>query len=137
MTKRFIVLNVTFHQWNVNKNVNNVVLLKCTCCEQQRIGVAEQREKERYKNGTKVTSVELTFWYHGYDINYAEQLFNKLVQQRSKNDEDDYYEDDNDENNAVSNNDVGNKRNNDNKTLTINNMKITISNPRQVRGERR
>ena len=126
MAKRFIVLSVTFHKWNVIKNVNNVVLLKCTCCERERIGVAEQREKERYMNGTKVTSVELTFWYHGYDAKYAEELFNKLVQKRNKNDEDHYKDD---ENNATSNN---NKRNNnDNRTLVINNVKISI------RGERR
>ena len=121
MAKRFVVLSVTFHQWNVIKNVNNVVLLKCTCCERERIGVAEQREKERYKNGTKETSVELTFWYHGYDINYAEQLFNKLVQKRSEND---------DEKDTTSNN-VNKRNNNDNKTLVINNVKISI------RGERR
>jgi len=127
MAKRFIVLSVTFHQWNVIKNVNNVVLLRCTCCEQQRIGVAEQREKERYKNGTKETSVELTFWYHGYDINYAEQVFNRLVQQRNKNDEDEDYD--------IVNNVNNHNDNNDNRTLTINNVKITIINQRQIRGE--
>jgi len=127
MTKRFKVLNVKTHVWNVINNVNNVVLLKCTCCgEKQRIGVAEQREKTRSINGTKVTSVELTFWYHGYDAKYAEKLFNELVQKRNKNDED-HYEDD--ENNVTSNN---NKRNNnDNRTLVINNIKIS------VRGEKR
>jgi len=120
MTKRFKVLSVKTHVWNVISNVNNVALLKCTCCNQQRIAVAEQREKERYMNGTKVTSVELTFWYHGYDYNYAEQLFNRLVQKRSEND---------DEKDTTSNN--VNKRNNDNRTLVINNVKIS------VRGERR
>jgi len=127
MTKRFKVLNVKTHVWNVISNVNNVVLLKCTCCNQQRIGVAEQREKERYMNGTKVTSVELTFWYHGYDAKYAEELFNKLVQKRNKNDEDHYKDD---ENNATSNN-VNKRNNNDNRTLVINNIKIS------VRGEKR
>jgi hypothetical protein len=121
MTKRFKVLSVKTHVWNVINNVNNVVLLKCTCCEKQRIAIAEQREKERSINGTKVTYNELTFWYHGYDYNYAEQLFNELVQKRNKNDED-HYEDD--ENNATSNN-------NDNRTLVINNVKIS------VRGEKR
>jgi len=126
MTKRFKVLNVKTHVWNVINNVNNVVLLKCTCCNQQRIGVAEQREKVRYYDGTKVTYNELTFWYHGYDAKYAEKLFNELVQKRNKNDEDHYKDD---ESNATSNN---NKRNNnDNKTLVINNVKISI------RGERR
>ena len=123
MTKRiFKILNVTFHQWNVINNVNNVLLLKCTCCEQQRVGVAEQHEKERSLNGTKVTYNELTFWYHGYDVNYAQQLFNKLIQQRSN-------EDDDGENTTVNN---VNKEN-DNRTLTINNVKITITN----RGEKR
>jgi len=126
MTKRFKVLSVKNHVWNVVNNNNNVVLLKCTCCNQQRIGVAEQREKVRYYDGTKVTYNELTFWYHGYDYNYAEQLFNRLVQKRNKNDEDHYKDD---ENNATSNN---NKRNNnDNRTLVINNIKIS------VRGEKR
>jgi len=126
MTKRFKVLNVKTHVWNVISNVNNIVLLKCTCCEKQRIAIAEQREKERYMNGTKVMSTEYTFWYHGYDYNYAEELFNRLVQKRNKNDEDHYKDD---ENNATSNN---NKRNNnDNRTLVINNVKITI------RGEKR
>jgi len=125
MSKRFKVLNVT-HKWNVIKNVNNLLLLQCTCCKQPRIGVAEQREKVRYYDGTKVTYNELTFRYHGYDYNYAEELFNKLVQQRNKNDEDE----DNDMVNNV------NKHNNDNKTLTINNVKITMSNPRfHVRGD--
>lgn len=119
MTKRFKVLSVKTHVWNVISNVNNVVLLKCTCCNQQRIAVAEQREKERYYDGTKVMSTEYTFWYHGYDYNYAEKLFNRLVQKRSEND---------DKNNVTSNN---NKRNNDNRTLVINNVKISI------RGERR
>jgi len=124
MTKRiFKILNVTFHQWNVLNNVNNVVLLKCTCCEQQRIGVAEQREKERYKNGTKMTYNELTFWYHGYDYNYAQQLFNKLIQQRDE-------DDDEDKNTTVNNV----NKHNDGRTLTINNVKITITNPR---GEKR
>ena len=120
MTKRFKVLNVKTHIWNVISNVNNVVLLKCTCCEKQRIGVAEQREKERYHDGTKVTLTEYTFWYHGYDAKYAEELFNRLIQKRSEND---------DKKDTTSNN--VNKRNNDNRTLVIDNVKIT------VRGERR
>jgi len=124
MTKRiFKILNVTFHQWNVLNNVNNVVLLKCTCCKQQRVGVAEQRETQRSLNGTKVTHSELTFWYHGYDVNYAQQLFNKLIQQRDE-------DDDGDENTTVNN---VNKHNGD-RTLAINNVKITITNPR---GEKR
>ena len=127
MTKRFKVLNVKTHVWNVINNVNNVVLLKCTCCEKQRIGVAEQREKERYMNGTKVTYNELTFWYHGYDINYAQQVFNRLVQQLNKNDED--------EDNDMVNNVNNHNDNNDNRTLTINNVKTTITNQRQIRGE--
>jgi|SRR5579875_566235 len=134
MTKRFKVLNVKTHVWNVITNVNNVVLLKCTCCgEKQRIGVAEQREKVRYYDNTKVTSVELTFWYHGYDAKYAEQLFNELVQKRNNKNNEDYYDDDNnDKNNVTSNNNiVDNKRNNDNRTLVINNVKIS------VRGEKR
>lgn len=118
MTKRFKVLSVKNHVWNVVNNNNNVVLLKCTCCNQQRIGVAEQREKVRYYDGTKVTYNELTFWYHGYDVNYAQQLFNKLIQQRNE-----------DENTTVNN---VNKEN-DNRTLAINNVKITITN----RGEKR
>jgi len=119
MTKRiFKILNVTFHQWNVINNVNNLVLLKCTCCKQQRVGVAEQRETQRSLNGTKVTYNELTFWYHGYDVNYAQQLFNKLIQQR-----------DEDENTTVNNV----NKHNDDRTLTINNVKITITN----RGEKR
>jgi len=121
MTKRFKVLNVKTHVWNVINNVNNVVLLKCTCCNQQRIAVAEQREKERSINGTKVTSVELTFWYHGYDINYAEELFNRLVQQRNKND---------DEKDTTSNN-VNKRNNNDNRTLVINNVKISVRGEKQ------
>jgi len=120
MTKRiFKIMNVTFHEWNVLNNVNNVVLLKCTCCERQRVGVAEQREKERSLNGTKVTYNELTFWYHGYDVHYAQQLFNKLIQQRNE-----------DENTTVNNV----NKHNDGRTLAINNVKITITNPR---GEKR
>jgi hypothetical protein len=123
MTKRFKVLSVKTHVWDVINNVNNVVLLKCTCCNPQRVGVAEQREKERYYNGTKVTSIEYTFWYHGYDAKYAEKLFNELVQKRSKKDKD-YYDDDN---NVTSNN---------NRTLVINNAKVTITNAYfHVRGE--
>jgi hypothetical protein len=131
MSKRFKVLSVKTHVWNVINNVNNVVLLKCTCCNPQRVGVAEQREKERYYDGTKVTSIEYTFWYHGYDYNYAEKLFNELVQKRSKNNDEDYYDDD--DNNVTSNN---NKR--DNRTLVINNAKITITNAYfHVRGDKR
>jgi hypothetical protein len=129
MSKRFKVLSVKTHVWDVINNVNNVVLLKCTCCKQPRIGVAEQREKERYMNGTKVTSTEYTFWYHGYDAKYAEKLFNELVQKRSKNNDEDYYDDDN---NVISNN---NKRNS-NRTLVLNNAKVTITNAYfHVRGE--
>jgi hypothetical protein len=132
MSKRFKVLSVKTHVWDVINNVNNVVLLKCTCCNPQRVGVAEQREKERYYNGTKVTYNELTFWYHGYDASYAEKLFNELVQKRNRKDED-YYDDDN--NNVTSNN---NKRDNDNRTLVINNKKITITNAYfHVRGDKR
>jgi len=120
MAKRFKVLSVKTHVWDVINNVNNVVLLKCTCCKQPRIGVAEQREKERYYNGTKVTSIEYTFWYHGYDAKYAEKLFNELVKKRNKNNDEDYYDDDN----VTSNN----NKHNDNRTLVINNTKITISN---------
>ena len=130
------------HTWNIIKNVNNVVLLKCMCCKQPRIGVAEQHEKVRYYDDTKVTSIELTFLYHGYDYNYAEELFNKLVQQHNnKNDE--YYDEDdnennNDEKNTTPNNNVDSKRNNNNdRTLVINNVKITVSNPRfHIRGEK-
>lgn len=132
------------HTWNVINNVNNVLLLKCTCCEKPRIGVAEQHEKVRYYDDTKVTYNELTFLYHGYDYNYAEELFNKLVQKHNNKNDEDYYDEDesnNDENNTTPNNNVDNKRNNnnnDNRTLVINNVKITISNPRfHVRGERR
>ena len=134
------------HTWDVVKNVNNVLLLRCTCCERQRIGVAEQREKTRYYDDTKVTYNELTFLYHGYDYNYAEELFNKLVQKRNNENDEDYYDEDDNENNnnenntTSNNNNVDNKRNNnnDNKTLVINNVKITITNPRfHVRGERR
>jgi len=128
MTKRFKVLNVKTHVWNVISNVNNVVLLKCTCCNQQRIGVAEQREKVRYYDGTKVTYNELTFWYHGYDAKYAEELFNKLVQKcNNKNDEDHYKDDEKD----TTSNNVNKRNNNDNRTLVINNIKIS------VRGEKR
>jgi hypothetical protein len=142
MGKYFRILNVKTHVWNVIKNNNDVVLLKCTCCQRQRIGVAIQREKTRYCDDTKVTSTEYLFWYHGYDINYAEQLFNELVQrQRSNENDEEYYDDDNnndDKNHTISNN-SGKKHNNnsDNRTLVINDAKITVSNPYfHVRGEK-
>jgi len=142
MGKYFKVLSVKTHVWNVVKNDNNVVLLKCTCCERQRIGVAIQREKIRYYDDIKVTSTEYLFWYHGYDNNYAEQLFNELVQkQRSNGNDEDYYDEEdnknNDKNHTTSNNSGKKHNNNDNNTLVINDAKITISNPYfHIRGKK-
>jgi hypothetical protein len=142
MGKNFRILNVRTHVWNVVKNNNNVVLLKCTCCQRQRIGVAIQREKVRYYDETKVTSTEYLFWYHGYNYNYAEQMFNELVQRQCNNENDeDYYDDNiNDNKNHTTSNNSDKKRssnNDDNNTLVINNAKIMISNPYfHVRGEK-
>jgi len=141
MSKRFKVLSVKTHVWNVVKNVDNVVLLKCTCCRRQRIGVAIQREKERYYDDIRVTTTEYLFWYHGYDNNYAEQVFNELVQrQRNNKDDEEYHNEENNndyKNHTISNN-SGKKHNNDNNTLVIiDDIKITISNPYfHVRGEK-
>jgi hypothetical protein len=142
MGKYFKVLSIKTHSWNVLKNNNNVVLLKCTCCQKQRIGVAIQREKVRYVDDIKVTSTEYLFWYHGYNYNYAEQLFNELVQrQRINRSDEDYYDDNiNDNENHTTSNNPDKKRvnNDDNNTLVINDTKIIISNPYfHVRGEKR
>jgi hypothetical protein len=143
MGRYFKVLSVRTHVWNVLKNDNNVVLLKCTCCERQRIGVAIQREKVHYVDEIKITSTEYLFWYHGYNYNYAEQLFNELVQkQRSNKNDEEYYDDNiNDNKNHTTSNNPDKKRSNnndDNNTLIINDTKITILNPYfHVRGEKR
>ena len=141
MGKYFKVLNVKTHVWNVVKNNNDVVLLKCTCCQRQRIGVAIQREKERYYDDIRVTTTEYLFWYHGYNYNYAEQVFDELVQrQHNSKDDEEYYNEENnnnEENHTISNN-SGKKHNNDNNMLVIDDIKITISNPYfHVRGEKK
>jgi hypothetical protein len=142
MGKYFKVLSIKTHSWNVLKNDNNVVLLKCTCCQKQRIGVAIQREKVRYVDEIKITSTEYLFWYHGYNANYAEQLFNELVQkQRINRSDEEYYDDninDNENHTTFNNTDKKRSNNDDNNTLVINDTKIIISNPYfHVRGEKR
>ena len=59
-------LNVKFHDFEVVRQSNNVVLAKCSCCTPSRWGVFVAN------NGHK------NFYYHGYDEAYAQRLFSAL-----------------------------------------------------------
>ena len=56
-------LNVKFHDFQQIKELNNVVLAKCSCCTPSRWGVF------LVNNGNRI------FYYHGYDSQYAQRLF--------------------------------------------------------------
>ena len=59
-------LNVKFHDFQEIKIQNNVVLAKCNCCNSARFAVFATANKDR------------TFYYHGYDSQYAQRLFSSL-----------------------------------------------------------
>ena len=63
-------LNVQYHDFQVVKQLNNVVLAKCGCCSPPRWGVF------LVNNGNRI------FYYHGYDLQYAHKLFSSLSGQR-------------------------------------------------------
>ena len=90
MSKRrnFRILRVTYHNWEIVKQQDNIVLLKCTCCkEQPRIAVAKQYEKTTVTNGTTVTSLLNDIYYSGYDYDYALKEFNRLLRWKQQQEE--------------------------------------------------
>jgi len=63
---RLSILNIKFHDFEVVRQSNNVVLAKCNCCTPTRWGVFVAN------NGNRI------FYYHGYDEQYARRLFSSL-----------------------------------------------------------
>jgi len=63
---RLAVLNVKFHDFEVVRQLDNLVLAKCSCCSPPRWGVFVTSDK--HKN----------FYYHGYDEAYAQRLFSSI-----------------------------------------------------------
>jgi len=61
------VIAVKYHDFMPIKQLNNVVLAKCRCCQMPRYAVYKLENSSRQ------------FVYHGYDRQYAEKLFNSLV----------------------------------------------------------
>jgi len=60
---RSAILNVVYHNFETIRQVNNVVLAKCSCCTPPRWGVFVTSDKHKI------------FYYHGYDFDYAKKLF--------------------------------------------------------------
>jgi len=67
---KFKVLSVKIHDFVPVKQVGNVVLAKCVCCQIPRFAVYKISEKNRF------------FYYHGNDFEYAQRTFNFLVQKQ-------------------------------------------------------
>jgi len=65
-------LNVQYHSFQTTKQLNNVVLAKCSCCSPPRWGVFVVNDDNKI------------FRYHGYDSQYAVKLFYSLSGQRVK-----------------------------------------------------
>jgi len=59
--------HVVVHDFQVIRIVNNIALAKCRCCSNPRIVVFATKKDSR------------EFYYHGYDLQYAENLFNFLI----------------------------------------------------------
>ena len=57
---------VVYHNFEPVKEANNVVLAKCNCCSTPRFAVFAVNDGRR------------TFYYHGYDGEYARKLFYSL-----------------------------------------------------------
>jgi len=62
------ILNTKFHDFKEVKQLNNVVLAKCSCCNPPRWGVFVVNGKDKF------------FHYHGYDEQYAQKLFSSRSQ---------------------------------------------------------
>ena len=58
---------VRYHNFVPIKKIGNVVLARCDCCSKPRYAVFIIKRDNR------------EFKYHGYDLQYAENLFNFLV----------------------------------------------------------
>jgi len=67
---RFQVIGIRYHEFQTVKQVGNVVLAKCVCCQNSRYAVFKISLTNRY------------FYYHGYDYEYAFKTFNSLVQKQ-------------------------------------------------------
>ena len=61
------LIGIQFHNFQPVKEVNNIVLTKCNCCNPSRWGVFVANGKDR------------NFYYHGYDSKYAQKLFSQLI----------------------------------------------------------
>ena len=59
--------NVRVHDFQIIKLQNNIALAKCKCCRQARFAVFIAKKDSR------------EFYYHGFDKEYAEKLFNYLI----------------------------------------------------------
>ena len=58
---------VRYHDFKPVQVRNNIVLARCNCCSVPRYAVFIVKKDSR------------EFWYHGYDNEYAQKLFNFLV----------------------------------------------------------
>ena len=59
--------HVIYHNFQVIKAINNIVLAKCNCCSKPRYGVFVSSNSSR------------EFWYHGYSYEEAVRTFNFLI----------------------------------------------------------
>ena len=60
------------HNFVPVKQVNNIILARCSCCQTPRWGVFIARKNDR------------EFFYHGFDRQEAEKTFNFLVQKQAQ-----------------------------------------------------
>ena len=67
MNMKFKILSVQFHDFQIINQANNFVLARCTCCSKARFAVYKILERSKM------------FYYHGYDLQYAQKLFSSLV----------------------------------------------------------
>ena len=61
------ILNVRYHDFQIIQQRDNIILAKCNCCPKSRWAVFKAINSYR------------TFYYHGYDLQYAQKLFSSLI----------------------------------------------------------
>ena len=64
---KYQVIGIRYHEFQTVKQVGNVVLARCVCCQSSRYAVFIANEKNRF------------FYYHGYDQQEALKTFNSLI----------------------------------------------------------
>jgi hypothetical protein len=67
MAKKYQVIGVKFHDFQIVQQRDNIILARCSCCKTPRFAVFKVINSHRF------------FYYHGYDQQEALKIFNSLI----------------------------------------------------------